>query len=185
MKFCFSGIWYASYAYFWLMFFVFIRNSSSRWVGKALPRSWKRQKKLNVWTSLQAIPLRQHSRTWNSRKLLISTPKLFWPSAHYLLLENMFEKFVGCESAWKDACICTCMFLRDVTSLNAGKSPLGCHVSPEHQLWWALLGERGKQENGETHSISMQRNSVWPSPGEYWDVYKRHRETCVRTIWSC
>lgn len=46
-------------------------------MGRSLPKSLKRQKKLKVWTSLESIPLSQYSRTWNSRELLISALRRF------------------------------------------------------------------------------------------------------------
>lgn len=55
-------------------------------MGRSLPKSWKRQKKMKVWTSLEAIALSQYSRTSNSMELLVSTPRLFWPTAQVLAL---------------------------------------------------------------------------------------------------
>lgn len=86
---CSSGICYALCVYFWLMFIVFCRNwigRSKRWYGEFFTKMLRKEEKLKVWTSLEAIPLSQYSRIWNSRKLLISSPRLFWSSAQILAL---------------------------------------------------------------------------------------------------
>lgn len=84
-----SGIWYASYVYFWLMSSVFRGNSSvrwKRWYGEVFTKKLKKSEKLTAWYSLKAVPLSQYSRTWDSWEWLISTSGLFWPMVQVLAL---------------------------------------------------------------------------------------------------
>lgn len=102
---CSSGIWYALGVYFWLTFIVFCGNWTARcrrWYGEFFTKMFRKTEKGKVWTSLEAISLSQYSRIWNSRKLLISTARLFWCTAQTLAV----CREVTCGLLWVNTEVC-------------------------------------------------------------------------------